>query len=1030
MSELFPPAQNNQLTDQPSEELIQKCRGKIAYLGVSITGLPPRHNRDYPVGYLFEAEDLSYVFDEPSEDAERLEADICKRLASSNPQLSVVEDDFWADAINQCFEESEGESNRDRISRLQAGLAMSYMSGNDLTPQQRIDSMDMNQESKNIVVLSVEKNYQGQFRGASYTVLGQPEEKIIEEIIDPEDPKDAQIIIDNIDKFTTLTHQQVANAIVDTYRAEDVIENLDKFQDLDLIALADRMVDNNAGYEIMKNRDIFPDTKIDQAFAVRMIEAGDGEIVGEFLEDYGELDYQLIVDKLIEKQEFSTIARGIKKFKGVNHQELVDRFLETKDGVDTLSTDFYKFEDVDHAKVCRTILESTRNPEFVKNIAYKIDLVEEGSRTKLAKKIIELGNYHKNGSYCTGPIANNLKSIPEEDRVEIAEMLIPATVMELAQNIEVLKGLDCNKILCKIIKYFWPSIIIEKLQCFDNLNIDVAGTLIDADNVEAVLDNLNCFEVNMSFISMLLNQRVDVSLIHEKLKEHNPETVPESFPWIIEHFGEYASGETLITAEMILKEQMVEYGLEQLGISKVGEAGLIELQGRLSDIRESVLRGEIPRDIQSSDMLLDYVKKLTRMDISEWGIRSTSGLRSIIGQKEHGLISDIYMPGDIDVFTKGGQKEFEIPIDAREEYSSLLEDILIARSVLVDNGRGYKIDTNKLQGLFNKIDQKIITRSEGIQKGICLIEAKLKENPENQSYINAIENMRKQLDSLSSFDIGVINNHEKLFERFDELARHKDFNRELRQLLFISSIMRFPNIGFSEKIKETDSPSIENINALSDFITHITKQETWSELFVQHSKNPKMLSEILGSKGLQHARDLDLKYSKASSSSKKFHLLPTRGHLMELSGHIADACWASTYNSIAKDFPNMTSVIFSRGEGADARFAGAMMLIEADSESEEPLLIIRGLNPLENDINQLDQESFVNQITEYVSVTAKKLGRKPAIVIAGQAGSSGTNRPALHDYLYGLRKSLKPVTPKDDQTKFNGYSITRSTYLL
>ena len=153
---------------------------------------------------------------------------------------------------------------------------------------------------------------------------------------------------------------------------------------------------------------------------------------------------------------------------------------------------------------------------------------------------------------------------------------------------------------------------------------------------------------------------------------------------------------------------------------------------------------------------------------------------------------------------------------------------------------------------------------------------------------------------------------------------------------------------------------------------------------------------------------------------------------MEFSGHIADACWASKYGSMAEEFPNFSATIMVQNRGTkNERLAGASMMIETTGEDGTPLLVIRGLNPIENVINGVQVEDFFDKFIDYAQKIADKTKRKLAIVIDDHSGGSATNRPALFDFLNKKRISLEQV--KLDSTKgttFNGYDITSDTYLL
>jgi hypothetical protein len=160
--------------------------------------------------------------------------------------------------------------------------------------------------------------------------------------------------------------------------------------------------------------------------------------------------------------------------------------------------------------------------------------------------------------------------------------------------------------------------------------------------------------------------------------------------------------------------------------------------------------------------------------------------------------------------------------------------------------------------------------------------------------------------------------------------------------------------------------------------------------------------------------------------------IPTRGVLLEYSGHIADACWAGGYkDTIAATFPNFTGVAMVQNpDTKNEKLCGACLLIETeDQETKEPMLVIRGLNPIENTINQLSIPDFVDQIQAYVESLAKKTGRKPGIVIDGHCGGASTNRPLLYNHLSNIKdKDFVQVHVPNADTNFNGYNISNHVW--
>ena len=87
---------------------------------------------------------------------------------------------------------------------------------------------------------------------------------------------------------------------------------------------------------------------------------------------------------------------------------------------------------------------------------------------------------------------------------------------------------------------------------------------------------------------------------------------------------------------------------------------------------------------------------------------------------------------------------------------------------------------------------------------------------------------------------------------------------------------------------------------------------------------------------------------------------------------VAEGC-----DEFCKRLRNMTDftavTIRQHPEGRHDRLVGAFMLIEGESYLGEPLLIIRGLNPIENFINKVEVEEFYEAAISYVKNVAKKM---------------------------------------------------------
>ena len=216
-------------------------------------------------------------------------------------------------------------------------------------------------------------------------------------------------------------------------------------------------------------------------------------------------------------------------------------------------------------------------------------------------------------------------------------------------------------------------------------------------------------------------------------------------------------------------------------------------------------------------------------------------------------------------------------------------------------------------------------------------------------------------------------------------------------------------------------PGLDEITTLLDFVDHVTNQETMSEYFVD-KQGRDAFKEVAGTKAIQE--ELVRTQNRKVVGKTTMQFVPTRNILTEFSGHIADACWASEYESILKDFPNFTSLIFLRNPGeVDEKLAGACLLIESEAKNGKKVLIVRGLNPTQSIINNLSIPDFFDKFKEYVKGIAKKDNRKVLLVVDDHSGGAGSNRPNLFEHMSSLNYPLVRLKSSED-TEFNGYDIT------
>ncbi|MGI5898029.1 MAG: hypothetical protein ACOX6Q_02615 [Candidatus Dojkabacteria bacterium] len=205
----------------------------------------------------------------------------------------------------------------------------------------------------------------------------------------------------------------------------------------------------------------------------------------------------------------------------------------------------------------------------------------------------------------------------------------------------------------------------------------------------------------------------------------------------------------------------------------------------------------------------------------------------------------------------------------------------------------------------------------------------------------------------------------------------------------------------------------------------------YSEYFSGEKRLSKMFGKIVNVESLSTVLATTLEESSREGLTR-IQFVPTKGIMLEMSGQIANACWADEYDSINESMPNTSAIIMrARPDEKTEKIVGAALLIETFSpETGEKVLLLRGTNPTENYINTVDPSDFFNAISNYVNDIANKRGMIPAVVIDDHCGGSGTNRPSLFSYLQKEKNQLEKIVVDNATTNFNDYNITNDTYRL
>jgi hypothetical protein len=157
-------------------------------------------------------------------------------------------------------------------------------------------------------------------------------------------------------------------------------------------------------------------------------------------------------------------------------------------------------------------------------------------------------------------------------------------------------------------------------------------------------------------------------------------------------------------------------------------------------------------------------------------------------------------------------------------------------------------------------------------------------------------------------------------------------------------------------------------------------------------------------------------------------VVPHRGLLGELSGFICDACWTKERGFLQK-YPKVTPLLFLHGEGTpEQKLVGACLVIETETCEGEKVLVLRGINPLQNTITKLSAKDFFESfVDDYIVPIAKGAGAKKILVPwNASAGGSQTNRPDLNLYIASAYPKSNTVPLADVRgTTVNGYDVSR-----
>jgi hypothetical protein len=642
----------------------------------------------------------------------------------------------------------------------------------------------------------------------------------------------------------------------------------------------------------------------------------------------------------------------------------------------------------------------------------------------------------KNPSYLSGIDISKLKTFElmkfaiENDHKKLTyfDSIPPEMIEFLLKNPEYLQSHEDLEYLLKNLEPYkkshphYKSILIENfvypeiLRELNDENIDEALEIpskFEVENekfnqleVQAAIYNsfLNLLQKGNSSKALELNNKLSLQLSPIKNKA-------------VELFGEFLSYDIFIEIKD-LENGTIGAELNKIGIKKSGEAGLLELTEKIRELKSKFAKHNPEElDFENSEFMTRYFLAYTGYQNSEYG---DTDIESFLY-----LVKNVRM-GNFPPLRKGFKEVATYQIKKKERSSRVdtslyRQDFLERFAIILEDIKSAKDGLKKTKPL-SAIAEKIEEKKKEIIADLKVKIKKLKKNPRAKT---SLSNKIKDLEEIN------IRSIEDFQKNYTILASFKELESLLRQFVFsIGFIKNRRQLEKSVDDISVEAPTLDDTSWVENFVNHISNRETMAQYFTD-KKAKKQFERTINPNVMEQIEIL--KNGQTTSGVVNMTFSTHRDLYTEISGQMGDACWASEYYLILKDFPNFSSIVMTKDKGGKyEKIVGSSMLIETTASNGDDLLIIRGLNPRENTINSLDIESYFFAVVDYVKKLAENTGKKIAISIDDHSGGHTTNRPVLFNYISNLpAEKIEHVRLSDPQDSiFNDYNLQGDVYLL
>ncbi len=683
----------------------------------------------------------------------------------------------------------------------------------------------------------------------------------------------SKVLIENLAKFKGL-NQEVAMMFIKTGEGYLVVNNLNKFQDLNHQQIALKLIELGSGSAVASNLNKFQG--LNQEVVLKLIELGSESAVANNLNKFQGLNQEVAL-KLIETGYWSVVIKNLEKFQDLNYSDIAFKIIEFGDlnAREDVALNLEKFQGLNHQKVASKLIEFNCGGYC---IAPNLEKFQGLNHQELALKLIELGD----GNY----VVDDLEKFQGLNYQEIVLKLIECgDVNGLADNLDKFQGLNHKDIASSIVKMGKLDELASNLDKFQGLNHqEIALKLIESGLTKSIAENLDKFQLSPEKLYQAVKEKyydfiTKVETKFPKLAEQSSKST-ELLLDVLNIKDNFSKLEKNISDNPFLLEALEEnprYGskliLKYQGFDDTSKNNIKELFDNESKIlknnpnidKDSVeFRKLMQEKLTSHVDNKEILEELENHDVNtqEW-LNYDKQTYFTLGESEDVKFSD-QIKTPITRIKETLNKYQDSIINVLSDYKTELQESFIPNPELEELKQ--KISKQKSR-IASETDEK---RIQGMQRGLVSLEAKeatLKPASVWSKVQSDIFRLKSMIDNIFKFHDACTDNETKIENTKDrkELIKEKD-NLEKNKTQLRDNFKEFELFFESceSKLQELISPSLgqERSEALLQEI-----KETIGEELNHYDTDKNTLKNIFNEKP-ENENKLNGREMKISISSR------------------------------------------------------------------------------------------------------------------------------------------------------------------